>query len=122
MLYRHGGVPLERALFVQTQVMSRPPRDQAVVDAGFKAIGTTIGTASLMPEVVDRPDLEVITCAAKSQLLRLHGGGARLQLGDKLDLVVPIVDCTVFLHDPLYGVRDGIVETVWDTEGRGRLQ
>ena len=31
-------------------------------------------------------------------------------------------DLTVALHDELFGVRDGVVETVFTVLGRGRLQ
>jgi len=117
-LYRHRGVPLQPALFVQTLVMSHTSSDQAVADAGFK----TIGTSSLLPEVVGRTDLEVFSLHAEHSLLRLHDGAGPLHLGDKIDLIVPHVDRTVCLHDRLYGVRGGIVETVWDIQGRGKLQ
>ena len=69
------------------------------------------------------------------QLVPVGAGGA--QLGSKLkalnvssgpsqrdilDFIVGYGDTTVFLHDKLYGVRDGRVEVVWDIQGRGKLR
>jgi len=38
------------------------------------------------------------------------------------DFIVGYGDSTVFLHDILYGVRDGIVEAAWPILGRGKLR
>jgi hypothetical protein len=43
-------------------------------------------------------------------------------VGDTLDFIVGYGDETVCLHDRLYGIRDGVVEAVWDIEGRGRIR
>ena len=44
------------------------------------------------------------------------------KVGDGLDFTLGYGDVTVFMHDVLYGVRDGIVETEWAIAGRGKLQ
>ena len=44
------------------------------------------------------------------------------RVGDKIEFVIGYSDVTVALHDEIYGLRDGIVETVWPLLGRGRLQ
>ena len=40
---------------------------------------------------------------------------------DALDFLVGYGDETVCLHDTLYGVRHGVVETAWPIAGRGKL-
>ena len=39
-----------------------------------------------------------------------------------LDFLVGYGDATVFLHDNLYGIRDGVVDAVWPILGRGKLR
>jgi D-serine deaminase-like pyridoxal phosphate-dependent protein len=42
-------------------------------------------------------------------------------IGDKLEFVVGYSDSTVFLHDVLYGTRNGVVQAAWEIQGRGKL-
>ena len=44
------------------------------------------------------------------------------RVGDKIEFIVGYSDTTTVLHDAIYGVRKGIVETVWPLPGRGKLQ
>ena len=44
-----------------------------------------------------------------------------VSIGDRLHVVPGYHDLTVVLHDRLVACRNGKVEAVWDTEGRGRL-
>jgi D-serine deaminase-like pyridoxal phosphate-dependent protein len=44
------------------------------------------------------------------------------RVGDTIEFVPGYSDAVIFLHDYLYGVRDGFVETVWPIIGRGKLQ
>jgi hypothetical protein len=39
-----------------------------------------------------------------------------------IDIVVGYSDATVLLHETLYGVRNGIVETAWVVQGRGKIR
>ena len=43
-------------------------------------------------------------------------------IGSGIDFLIGYGDITVFMHDVLYGVRDGVVETEWPIAGRGKLQ
>jgi D-serine deaminase-like pyridoxal phosphate-dependent protein len=43
-------------------------------------------------------------------------------VGDRLELEIGYHDQTTHLHDNLYGVRNGLVETIWPVAARGRLQ
>ena len=46
---------------------------------------------------------------------------ARPQLGEQVDLIVGYSDSTTVLHDHFIGLRDGVVEVVWEILGRGKL-
>ena len=54
-------------------------------------------------------------------MLELENSGVLLKVGDKIDFITGYSDTTIFLHDQLYGVRKGLVETVWEIQGRGKL-
>jgi hypothetical protein len=43
-------------------------------------------------------------------------------VGDALDFILGYGDATLFLHDQLYGIRNGRVEVVWAIQGRGKLR
>jgi D-serine deaminase-like pyridoxal phosphate-dependent protein len=44
------------------------------------------------------------------------------RVGDRVEFVAGYCDSTLFLHDELYGVRDGLVEAVWPIAGRGKTR
>ena len=116
--YRSWGVPLEPSLFVLATVVSRPTATRAVCDAGQKTIDSIVSTA----QVVGYEGVTVGGLAAEHGTLKLAGEEVPLKVGDKIDLMVSYGDFTVYKHDYLYGVRDGIVETQWAVQGRGALQ
>ena len=60
--------------------------------------------------------------SAEHGTMELAGEEVSLAVGDKIDLMVSYGDFTVYKHDYLYGVRDGVVETQWAIQGRGALQ
>jgi D-serine deaminase-like pyridoxal phosphate-dependent protein len=115
--YRKWGVELECSLFIRSTVISRPTPHRAVLDSGFKALGTF----KELPMPRDRPDVHLVRLNSEHGVLRLDNPNTDLRIGEKLDLIVGYGDATVFLHDHLYGVRNGVVEIVWDITGRGKL-
>jgi len=114
--YRSWGVDLDPALFVLATVTSRPTATRAIVDAGRKAMD---GQTSL-PVPRDLRGVHVSSLHAEHGLLEL-AAETPLGVGDKLDFTVGYGDNTVYQHDTLYGVRDGIIEAVWPILGRGKL-
>ena len=44
------------------------------------------------------------------------------RVADRLELEIGYHDQTTHLHEVLYGVRNGLVETIWPVAARGRLQ
>jgi D-serine deaminase-like pyridoxal phosphate-dependent protein len=114
------GVDHECALTVVTTVISRPNPQLIVTDGGFKAFGTTHG----MPEPlgIAGEQIERVSLSAEHGRIMLTSPDDRLQVGDRLELVVGYSDSTVFLHDMLYGVRAALVQAAWPIAGRGKLQ
>jgi D-serine deaminase-like pyridoxal phosphate-dependent protein len=106
------------ALFVRTTVISRPVPERVVVDAGFKALPAWHNT----PEPVGLPGVVSFQPSAEHGTLGLAEPAPTVRVGEALDVLVGYGDETVCLHDTLYGVRKGVVETAWPIPGRGKLR
>jgi D-serine deaminase-like pyridoxal phosphate-dependent protein len=116
----HFRVDHECALTVLTTVVSRPHDRLIVTDGGFKTFGTQ--RALPQPLGLGPEQIEALSFSAEHGRLRLAAPNTALQIGDRLEFVVGYSDETVFLHDVLYGVRNGVVQAAWEIAGRGKLQ
>lgn len=116
--YRHWWEMLEPALFVRSMVTSRSAPDRIIIDAGYK----TLPAFHRTPEAADLPPLKSHRTSAEHGVLTLAEPNTTIQVGDAFDFLVGYGDATVFLHDQIYGVRDGVVEAVWPILGRGKLR
>lgn len=115
--YSSWGVETECSLFVLATVVSRPMATRAVVDAGFKAMNGWVA----MPEPRSVQGAQLTVLDAEHGIMELESADVSLQVGDKIDFIIGYGDTTIYLHDQLFGLRDGKVETVWDIQGRGKL-
>lgn len=111
------------ALTVLATVVSTAVPDQAVIDAGTKALGREPlrgtdgeGFAALL----DRPEVVVARMSEEHGILDLRHTAWRPEIGDQIRVVPNHVCVTVHLHDSVYGVRGTVVETSWDVAARGR--
>ena len=110
----------ECALTIVTTVVSRPNPTTLVTDGGFKTFGTTHG----QPEALGIPKEQITRMAfsAEHSRLVLAEPDDSIRVGDRIEFIVGYSDSTVFLHDVLYGVRQGVVQAAWEIAGRGKLQ
>ncbi len=115
---RQFGVEHEFALTILSTVTSRPQPSRIICDAGFK----TMGRVDAAPEVLGGIDAKEFVMSAEHGIIRLAEPGESPRVGDKIEIIPGYSDSTVFLHDVLYGIRSGRVETVWPLVGRGKLQ
>ncbi len=113
------GVDHECALTVVTTVVSRPNPSLIVTDGGFKTFGTTHALPE--PTGIPRERVARLSFSAEHGRVLLAEPSDRPEIGDKLEFVVGYSDSTVFLHDVLYGTRDGVVQAAWEIAGRGKL-
>ncbi|NKB70070.1 MAG: DSD1 family PLP-dependent enzyme [Candidatus Latescibacteria bacterium] len=111
------GVEHPFALTVRTTVTSRPAPDRVICDAGKK---TMTGDAEL-PRPIGLPPVKNVSLSAEHGVVLLEEASDTPRVGDQFELVVGYSDTTVVLHDYLFGVREGVVETIWPLWGRGRL-
>jgi D-serine deaminase-like pyridoxal phosphate-dependent protein len=116
----------EHALFVLATVMSTTSPEQAVIDAGHKALSNDSG----FPVVWQRPDIGYHRPSDEHGVLRYAQGAPRssprLGWGEKVLLVPGHCDPTVNLYDWYVGVRgfgtsDAHVETLWPVTARGAV-
>lgn len=117
--YQSWGVDLQPALFVQATVTSRPNPRRIICDAGFKSLPGNDGQPA--PVGLPQKVLKVIS-SAEHGAVELASANDTIAVGDLLDFVVGYGDGTVYLHDVMVGVRNGVVECVWPILGRGKLQ
>jgi D-serine deaminase-like pyridoxal phosphate-dependent protein len=113
------GVDHATALTILTTVVSRPNPSLIVTDGGFKTFGTTHSQPE--PIGVAKERIDRLSFSAEHCRVFLTAPDDSVQVGDKLEFIVGYSDSTVFLHDLLYGVRGGIVEALWEIQGRGKL-
>jgi D-serine deaminase-like pyridoxal phosphate-dependent protein len=117
VFYRNVLQDFDCALTVLTTVISRPNKDVAIIDAGIK---TT--TKEGLPEVVGIEGAKVISLSEEHGRLDVSECNVNLKPGDKIEMIPNHCCTTINLHDRLYGIRNGRLETIWDIAGRGRVR
>lgn len=116
------------ALTVLATVVSTAVPGQAVIDAGSKALGreplpalpNAAGGDAGFGALLDRPEVVVRSMSEEHGILDLSGTTWRPAVGDQVRVVPNHVCIVVHLHDAVYGVRNGAVETSWPVAARGR--
>lgn len=116
--YSSLGIDREFALTVLSTVVSRPAPNRIITDSGFK----TMSGNSAIPRPIGLDGVKSIGLSAEHGSIVLETPNDSIRVGDKLEWIVGYSDSTVFLHDELYGIRDGIVEVVWPILARGKLR
>ncbi|MCY3717526.1 MAG: alanine racemase [Chloroflexi bacterium] len=110
VIYQSWGVETTPCLFVRTIVSSRPAPDRIVIDAGFK----TLPVWHEQPRGLNLDAVKSHNTSAEHGILTFERANATVKVGDLLDFVVGYTDSTIILHRKLYGIRQGVVEVVWD--------
>ena len=106
------------ALSVLATVVSRPSSDRMIVDTGLKVLAKEFG----IPQPVGLNGVEMTGLSEEHGTMRVSDVSATLKPGDKLEILPTHCCTTVNLHDRYYGIRNGIVESVWNIAARGKAQ
>lgn len=113
------------AFSVLATVVSTTVPNQAVIDAGAKALGREPmrgvdgeGFGALL----DRPDVVVSRMSEEHGILDLSRTDWRPEVGALVRVVPNHVCIVVHLNDVMYGVRDARIERSWPVDARGRRQ
>lgn len=113
LTYAQWGAETQPALFVLTTVTSHNVPERAIVDGGQKTF-----TSVRLPRPRDLEGVEMTRLSSEHGVLSIKNKDIRLKVGDKINFTVGYGDWTVFLHDRLYGIRQGKVEKVWEIPHR----
>jgi D-serine deaminase-like pyridoxal phosphate-dependent protein len=111
------------ALTVLATVVSTAVPDQAVVDAGSKALGREPmrgAEGDGFGVVYGREDVIVRGMSEEHGLLDLSRSDWRPVVGDRVRIIPNHVCIVVHLFDTVHGVRGETVETSWQVAARGR--
>ena len=106
------------ALSVLATVVSRPNRSRMVVDTGLKVLAKEFG----IPQPVGVTGVEMTGLSEEHGQIRVSDENVSLKPGDTLEILPTHCCTTVNLHDRYYGIRNGIVESVWEISARGKAQ
>jgi D-serine deaminase-like pyridoxal phosphate-dependent protein len=112
------------ALTVLATVVSTAVPNQAVIDAGSKALGREpmrgTDAADGFGCVLGHPDVIVKAMSEEHGMLDLSKSAWRPVVGEKVRIIPNHVCVAVHLNDVIAGVRGDVVETSWPVSARGR--
>lgn len=116
------GDQFDCSLSVLATVVSRPAPDRVIVDTGLKVLAKEFG----IPQPIGITGVEMTGLSEEHGTLKFVGQvsdtDVSLTPGDKIEILPTHCCTTVNLHDRYYGIRNGIVESVWDIAARGKSQ
>ena len=114
------GGKFKQALTILASVISRPTDNRAILDAGMKAMSTDMG----LPEIAYPKGLKISRLSEEHAcLIDLHGVTKKqLPVGAKIEMIPSHGCTTINLHDFFFGIRDGVVESTWRIEARGKFE
>ncbi len=105
------------ALTVHTTVLSRPTEDRAIVDTGSKTVSFL---NEPLPVPKHREDVIFYNKSSEHGYVDVSEHDESVEVGERLEFVVPNCYGAVNLQETITGVRDGRVEEVWHVAARGR--
>lgn len=106
------------ALTVLSTVVSKPTDHYVIVDGGYKAFATD---RPFGPKVKDRPELSYQFAGDEHGRISTQGP-VPLNVGDRLEFIVPHCDPTVNLYDRIVCTRAQQIAAVWPISARGMSQ
>ena len=86
----------------------------AVADVGLKGVGNEYG----LPELPDHPEAEILYLAEEHMVIK----NMTTRIGDKIEIIPPHGCTTNNLYSRMWISRNGIIEDLWEIEGRGCLE
>ena len=118
--------PEECAATLLVTVVSTARPGQIIVDGGSKTFSsdrlTGSGAESTFGHVVEAPEAAFHKMNEEHGYVDVTQCGRGFEIGDRLHIVPNHICVAVNLHERVYGIRDGVVEEVWEVAGRGKLQ
>ncbi len=110
------------AMHVRATIVSMPTPQRAIIDAGSKVLTREQYGLPSFGRVVEHPGAVVGNVSEEHGMLDLSQAATKPKVGEVIS-VIPNHCCVVSnMVDEVYGVRDGVVETIWPVAARGRVR
>jgi D-serine deaminase-like pyridoxal phosphate-dependent protein len=116
--YLRQGANVVPAMTLMAQVTSRPTPTRIIHDAGRK----TVDPSNRAPEPRGIEVEEKKGFSAEHGTLYLKEPSDTPKVGDRLEFSIGYSDQCNHLHENFYGIRNGVVESIWPILGRGKIQ
>jgi D-serine deaminase-like pyridoxal phosphate-dependent protein len=100
------------SLSVLATVISKTPGQRIVADAGVKALSGQRGN----PVVKDLAGVRLRALHAEHAPIDIIDPEVKVEVGDKIEIAVHYHDGTMQLHHRMYGIRNGMVEKIFEIE------
>jgi D-serine deaminase-like pyridoxal phosphate-dependent protein len=120
-----GGETLDEcALHVLVTVASNAVSGRAILDGGSKTFSSDAARGDQISYGMIRGDAKAVFVALSEE----HGhvdttqSGRSYQVGERLRVLPNHVCATLNMHNCVYGIRNGMVEKVWEVAARGKVQ
>jgi D-serine deaminase-like pyridoxal phosphate-dependent protein len=113
------------ALSVAVTVVSTSVGGRSIIDGGSKTFSSDrylAGDERGFGIIREDPSAELEKFSEEHGHLNLTRSDRSYKVGERLTIVPNHVCSTVNMHDEIYGVRNGVVETIWEVAGRGKVR
>lgn len=116
--YRDLDVDVRPALSLIVTVTSRPTSTRIIIDAGRKSLDPS----NVLPDVVGVENVIGRAFSAEHGTIDLGTTNDTVRVGDRLTLNIGYSDQAIHLHEQMFIVKEGVIDAIWPTSARGRLQ
>lgn len=113
------------ALSVAVTVVSTSVAGRSIIDGGSKTFSSDrylAGDGRGFGIIREDPSAELESFSEEHGHLNIANSTHQYKVGDRLTIIPNHVCSTVNMHDEIYGVRNGLVEEVWEVAGRGQVR
>ena len=108
----------EPSLTVLTTAISQPAKGKITVDAGKKSFATD----GPLPVLKNIKGVSYNFRGDEHGEIKFEEPSKNINIGDKVEVIVPHCDPTVNLYDNYYCIKDDKLEAIWKISGRGKSQ
>lgn len=123
---RSGGCSLEDcAASILATVVSTSRPGHMIIDGGSKTFSSDrlVNSAEVtFGHLVEAPEAKFHKMNEEHGYVDLTHAGREFTVGERVHVIPNHICVAVNLHEQVYGVRGDTVETVWQVDGRGKLQ
>lgn len=98
------------SLSLLTTVISSTPGERFILDTGIKEISAERG----MPAIKNMPGAKLKALHAEHGIVEIENETLHVEVGEQVELSIFYSDGTLNLHSRMYGVRNGVVEEIFD--------